>query len=55
MSRAQKNLRKLDKQVAREVRKQLDRVAALDDPTHGLKPLTVPLAGHFRLQVFKDW
>ncbi|WP_157983816.1 type II toxin-antitoxin system RelE family toxin [Nesterenkonia muleiensis] len=55
LPRAQKSLRKRDKQVAREVRRQLDRLTTFEDLAQGLKPLSAPLAGHILLRVFKDW
>ncbi|WP_022871945.1 type II toxin-antitoxin system RelE family toxin [Nesterenkonia alba] len=52
--RAAKALGKLDKSVARRIRSKLQRLTELEDPTDGLKPLSGPLAGLYRLRV-GDW
>lgn len=49
--RAVKTLRKLDKQIARQIRDKLKQVAALDDPRSKGKGLTGNLAGFWRYRV----
>ena len=46
--RAEKALRKLDRQAARRVRDGLVRLAALEDPTKSCKALSGPLSGLWR-------
>lgn len=52
--RAEKQLGKLDKPVAKRIRSKLQRLTTLDDPAVGLKPLTGPLVGSYRLRE-GDW
>jgi mRNA interferase RelE/StbE len=49
--RAEKVLRKLDRQVARRVRDSLIRLASMTDPTSSCKPLSGPLTGLWRYRV----
>ncbi|MGM7699809.1 type II toxin-antitoxin system RelE family toxin [Microbacterium sp. A84] len=49
--RAEKAMRKLDKQVARRVRDGLVRLASLEDPAVSCKALSGPLIGLWRCRV----
>ena len=49
--RAEKALRKLDRQAARRVREGLVRLATLEDPTKSCKALSGPLSGLWRYRV----
>lgn len=49
-----KQLRKLDKPVARRIYRELDRIAALDNPRDGLKSLQGPLSAYWRARA-GDW
>ncbi|WEV58971.1 type II toxin-antitoxin system RelE/ParE family toxin [Bifidobacterium sp. ESL0728] len=49
-----KSLKKLDKTVATQVLRDLNRLAALDDPTKPCKALSGPLKGLWRYRV-GDW
>jgi len=51
LPRAEKALRKLDRQAARRLRDGLDRLSAFDDPTQPCKALSGPLAGLWRYRV----
>ncbi|MGL5823378.1 MAG: type II toxin-antitoxin system RelE family toxin [Nocardioides sp.] len=49
--RAEKALRKLDRQVVRRIRTALVRLGTLEDPTAPCKALSGPLAGLWRYRV----
>lgn len=49
--RAEKSLRKLDRQVARRIRDGLVRLASLEDPISSCKALSGPMTGLWRYRV----
>ena len=53
-SQVRRTLRKIDQQQARRLRNALAAIAELNDPRSRGKPLTGPLAGHWRYRV-GDW